>query len=54
MVVPVYRYTKQWGLLQQHLQQASGYLMKAHYNASDYAPFNVLVAQVGLAGSSIP
>lgn len=48
------RYTKQWGMLQQHLQHAGDYLLKAHYNASDYAPFNVLVAQVRAGCTQVP
>jgi hypothetical protein len=45
-----YKYHKQWGTMQANLRHATDFLLKAHYNASDWAPYNILAAQVGLAG----
>jgi hypothetical protein len=33
--------------MQANLRHATDFLLKAHYNASDWAPYNILAAQVG-------
>ena len=46
-----YRYNRQWRSMQLNLQHGADYLLKAHLNASDYVPHNVLAVQVGRAQS---
>jgi hypothetical protein len=41
-----YKFNKEWGTMQANLRHATDYLLKAHYNASDWAPYNILAAQV--------